>query len=137
MTAESHFLAFDPAQDFKLLFLAFVLPLVGYVIQIAVGKRLPRQGDWLLTGGLFATASITVLMFAKSLWAAYHGLEFRHHSGDEAGLWFHWFYSSDELANGVANVSAAIFYDPLGAAMLMVVGVVSFCVHLFSIGYMH
>jgi NADH-quinone oxidoreductase subunit L len=137
MTAESHFLAFDPAQDFKLLFLAFVLPLVGYVIQISVGKRLPRQGDWLLTGGLFATASITVLMFAKSLWAAYHGQEFRHHSGDEAGLWFHWFYSSDTIANGVSNVSAAIFYDPLGAAMLMVVGVVSFCVHLFSIGYMH
>jgi hypothetical protein len=59
------------------------------------------------------------------LWAAYHGEEFRHHSGDEAGLWFHWLYSSEAVANGVPNVSAAIFYDPLGAAMLMVVGVVS------------
>ena len=137
MTPESHILAFDPGQDFKLLFLAFALPLVGYVIQIFFGKKLPRQGDWLLTSGLFVTASITVLMFAKSLWAAYHGEEFRHHSGDEAGLWFHWFYSSDTVANGIPNVSAAIFYDPLGAAMLMVVGVVSFCVHLFSIGYMH
>ncbi|MCC7014368.1 MAG: NADH-quinone oxidoreductase subunit L [Planctomycetes bacterium] len=137
MSPESHFLAFDPAQDFKLLFLALVIPLVGYVIQIFLGKRLPRQGDWLLTAGLFLTASITVLMFAKSLWAAYHGQEFRHHSGDEAGLWFHWLYSSAAVANGTPNVSAAIFYDPLGAAMLMVVGVVSFCVHLFSIGYMH
>jgi NADH:ubiquinone oxidoreductase subunit 5 (subunit L)/multisubunit Na+/H+ antiporter MnhA subunit len=32
---------------------------------------------------------------------------------------------------------AGILYDPLGAAMLAVVGIVSFCVHLFSIGYMH
>ena len=130
------FLQFDPAQDYRLLFLALALPVVGYLIQIFFGKKLPRQGDWLLISGMFVTMCITVLMFAKSMYAAYNGIEFSHHSGDEAGMWFHWLYSSAEAAGGTPNVSAAIFYDPLGAAMLMAVGVVSFCVHLFSSGYM-
>ena len=132
-----HWLEFDPQTDFHLLFAALMLPLVGYVIQIFTGRKLPRQGDWLLTGGMFVSMSITVLMFAKSLYAAYHGVEFRHHSGDESGLWFNWLFSGADVATGTHTVRAAIFYDPLGAAMLMVVGVVSFCVHLFSIGYMH
>ena len=130
------FLQFDPAQDFKLLGLALALPVVGYLIQIFFGRHLPRKGDWMLIGGMFVTMCITVLMFAKSLYAAYHGQEFLHHSGEELGWWFHWLYSSEAAAGGTANLSAALLYDPLGAAMLMVVGVVSFCVHLFSSGYM-
>lgn len=130
------FLQFDPAQDFKLLALALALPVTGYLIQIFFGKHLPRKGDWMLIGGMFVTMCITVLMFAKSLYAAYKGIEFTHHSGEELGWWFHWLYSSPEAAGATSNLSAALFYDPLGAAMLMVVGVVSFCVHLFSSGYM-
>jgi NADH-quinone oxidoreductase subunit L len=130
-----HWLEFK-STDFSWLLAALLTPLVGYVIQIFLGKRLPRRGDWLLTAGMFFSMSVTVVMFAKSLYAAYHGQEFRHHSGHEAGMWFHWLFSSDAAAVGQKNVSAAIYYDPLGAAMLMVVGVVSFCVHLFSIGYM-
>jgi len=130
------FLEFNPAQDFRLLLLALFLPLAGYVIQIFVGRHLPRRGDWLLIGGMFVTMCITVLMFAKSLYAAYHGVEFRWHSGDDANLWFHWLYSSAQAAGGTENMVAGIFYDPLGAAMLAAVGVVSFCIHLFSSGYM-
>lgn len=129
------FLKFDPQVDFRLLLLALFLPLVGYVAQLTFGRRLPRKGDWMLIGGMFVTMCITVLMFAKSLYAAYHGIEFSHHSS-EAGLVFNWLYSSAAAAGGTENVVAAVFYDPLGAAMLMVVGVVSFCVHLFSSGYM-
>src|SRR5688572_12151625 len=130
-----HWLEFK-ATDYHWLLAALITPLCGYVINLFLGKRLPRNGDWLLTAGMFFSMSVTVVMFAKSLYAAYHGLEFRHHSGHEAGMWFHWFYSSAAAAGSQANVSAAIYYDPLGAAMLMVVGIVSFCVHLFSMGYM-
>jgi NADH-quinone oxidoreductase subunit L len=129
-------LEFDPQVDFHLLFAALILPLVGYVAQIFLGRRLPR-GDWILTGGLFATMCITLYMLAKALAAAYRGESFLHHSGEEAGLWFHWLFSSEAAAGASANVSAAILYDVLGAAMLAAVGVVSFFVHLFSIGYMH
>ncbi len=130
------FLEFRPAQDFPLLLLALFLPLAGYVVQIFFGRKLPRQGDWMLIGAMFVTMAISLLMLAKSLWAAWHGRAFLHHSGDEAGLWFQWLYSSAQAAGGTENVSAGILFDPLGAAMLAVVGVVSFCVHLFSSGYM-
>jgi NADH-quinone oxidoreductase subunit L len=131
-----HFLEFDPHRDFALLLAALLIPLAGYVVNLFAGRRLPRGGDWLLTGGMFVSMCITVLMFAKSLFAAHHGLEFRHDSADH-GYAFHWFFSSDAAAGATRNVVASIYYDPLGAAMLMVVGVVSFLVHLFSIGYMH
>ena len=131
-----HFLEFDPRTDFRLLLAALFLPLAGYLVQIFLGRKLPRQGDWLLTAGMFATMCITVYLFAKSLYAGYHGTPFQHHSGDEAGLTFRWFFW-DEAARGVAaNVVASLYYDNLGAAMLAVVGVVSFFVHLFSTGYM-
>ena len=130
-------LTFDPQTDFGLLFAAWMAPLAGYVIQIFFGRHLPRKGDWLLTGGMGFTALVTVYMAAKAIHAAYAGIPFFHHSGHDAGLWFHWLYSSAEAAGGTPNVSVGLLYDPLGAAMLAVVGVVSFCVHLFSIGYMH
>jgi NADH-quinone oxidoreductase subunit L len=130
------FLRFDPDTDFQLLLAALLSPLVLYVVQIFVGRHLPRRGDWLLTGGMFATMCITVYMAAKAIWAGYHGVPFRHHSGDEIGMSFHWLYSSDEAAGKTPNVVASIFYDSLGAAMLAVVGIVSFFVHLFSTGYM-
>jgi NADH-quinone oxidoreductase subunit L len=130
-------LNFDPAADFRLLFLALIAPIVGYVVQIFLGRFLPRKGDWLLTGGMGFTAVVTVMMAAKAIAAAYAGEEFFFHSGEDAGYWFHWLYSSPEAAGETANLAVGLMYDPLGAAMLAVVGVVSFCVHLFSIGYMH
>ncbi len=129
-------LHFDPQTDFKLLLAAPLIPLLGYVLQIFFGRVLPRKGDWLLTGGMFATMCITVYMLAKAIYASVHDIPFQHHSGDEIGLSFHWLYSSDKAAGSTPNVVAAIFYDSLGAAMLAVVGVVSFFVHLFSTGYM-
>jgi len=130
-------LHFDPQTDFQLLLIALFTPLVGYVLQLSFGRHLPRKGDWLLIGGMGVTMCITVYMAAKAISAAYAGEEFFHHSGREAGLWFHWLYSSAERAGETANLSVGILYDPLGAAMLAVVGVVSFFVHLFSVGYMH
>ena len=131
-------LTFDPQTDFSLLLAAWLAPLIGYLIQIFFGRYLPRKGDWLLTGGMAFTAVITVYMAAKAISAAYAGTPFFHHSGHDAGMWFNWLYS-EPMTDGAKspNVSVGLLYDPLGAAMLAVVGVVSFCVHLFSIGYMH
>jgi len=130
-------LTFHPQTDFGLLFAALMAPLVGYVIQIFFGRHLPRKGDWLLVGGMGFTAVVTVYMAAKAIAAAYAGEPFFHHSGTDANLWFHWLYSSSEAAGTSPNLSVGLLYDPLGAAMLAVVGIVSFCVHLFSVGYMH
>ena len=78
-------LEFDPATDFKLLLAVPLIPLVGYVVQIFLGRRLPRKGDWMLTSGMFAVMAITVFLAAKAIATAYRGEEFFHHSS-EAGL---------------------------------------------------
>jgi len=117
--------------DYKLLLAVPLIPLLGYVVNIFFGRKLPRQGDWLLTGGMFAVMCITVYMFFKFVGAG--GF---HESVAEGGPAYGWLYS---LGHGKAdglNVVAGILYDPLGAAMLAAVGVVSFFIHLFSMGYM-
>ena len=124
------FLQFNPETDYKLLLAVPLIPVLGYVLQIFFGKQLKR-GDILLTAGMFTSMCIALLMFAKALNAAYAGEVFLHESVKEWGGWG-WLYQSEP---GV-NLVAGIFYDPLGAAMLAVVTVVSFCVHLFSTGYM-
>ena len=136
------FLHFDPATDFKLLLAVPLIPLAGYLIQIFFGRFLPRKGDWLLTIGMFVTMMITLLMLAKALYHAYSGggdhgpaEAFWHHSS-EAGMTWSWLFQSGEAPDSPLNLTVGLLYDGLGAAMLAVVGVVSFFVHLFSMGYM-
>src|SRR5262245_48777237 len=122
-------LDFQPAVDFGLLLAVLGIPLVGYVLQIFLRRRLPH-GDKLLTAGMFVVMVLTVYLGAKGLHAAYAGKTFFHHSS-EAGLEFGWLYTPG-TEHGAQNLLMGILYDPLAAAMLAVVGIVSFCVHLFS-----
>ncbi len=119
--------------DYNLLLAVPLIPLMGYVVQIFFGKFLPRKGDWLMTLGMFVVMCITIYMFAKAVTA--HG-GFFHESLAEGGPTFGWLYQSADKEASL-NLVAGILYEPLGAALLMVVGVVSFFVHLFSMGYMH
>ncbi|MEX1025811.1 MAG: NADH-quinone oxidoreductase subunit L [Planctomycetota bacterium] len=128
-------LAFDPNIDFWLLLAVPLIPFVGYLLQIAFRKRWP-WGDVALTGGMFVAMCITVLMAAKAIYAAKHGLPFAWSSKD-FGIQFEWLYSNERVGRTVQNIVAGVYFDSLGAAMLAVVGIVSFCVHLFSRGYMH
>ena len=50
---------FNPALDFKLLLAVPLIPLVGYVLQIFLRRKLPH-GDKLLTAGMFVVMCITV-----------------------------------------------------------------------------
>jgi len=120
--------------DWNLLLAVPAIPLAAYVLQIFLGKRLPGKGDWLPTAGMFVVMCITVRMLFVALGAAGHG-PFFHESVREGGPVFGWFYQAAEKDPSL-NLVAGILYDGLGAAMLAVVGVVSFFVHLFSIGYM-
>ena len=64
-------LRFDPTIDWTLLLIVLAIPLAGFVVNVFVGRSLPRKGDWLLTGGMFVSMAITVYLFAKAL----------HHAG--------------------------------------------------------
>ena len=141
ITQSEFFTSLTDAQ-WKLLLIVPLIPLLGYVVQIfshCVFKvKLPRQGDWLLTGGMFAVMCITVYMFFVArghALAAPDGQAFMAESWRD-GFLFKWFYASSEKATGL-NMVAGMMYDGLGAAMLAVVGIVSFFVHLFATGYMH
>jgi len=129
-------LRFDPTLDWKLLLAVLAIPLVGYVVNIFVGRSLPRKGDWLLTGGMFVVMAITLWMAAKAIAAGFAGEEFFHQSRED-GVAYSWLYQTAKSADSPQNLTVGILYDNLGAALLAVVGVVSFFVHLFSIGYMH
>jgi NADH-quinone oxidoreductase subunit L len=123
---------FNPELDYQLLLAVPLIPLIGYVVQIFFGRYLPRRGDWLMTGGMFVVMCITVFLFAKAVTA---DGPFFHESVKEGGPAYGWLYQSSEKLPGF-NLVAGILYDPLGAAMLAVVGIVCFFVHLFSVGYM-
>jgi len=117
-----------------------LIPLVGYVVQIGFRKRLP-WGDKLLTGGMFAVMCKGVDEALRMILHAYghagdHGPGNLVSESADEGMVFGWLYGTDVVAT-TKNVVAGLIYDPLSAAMLAVVGIVSFCVHLFSQGYMH
>src|SRR5688572_5730816 len=113
--------------DYKLLLAVLAIPLVGSVINVFVGRHLPRRGDWLLSGGRFLVMCITVYLFAK---VATGAGGFFHESVKESGPSYGWLYHEGAKPSHL-NIVAGILYDPLGATMLAVVGIVSFFVHLF------
>src|SRR5688572_20225677 len=51
-----------------LLALVVVLaPLVGFLVQSAASRRLPRQGDWLTIAGIGASLVASLVIFARVL----------------------------------------------------------------------
>ena len=152
----------------KLALVILVLPLIGFVIQIFFGKRIPplkRQGDWIPT--LFIAGSLGIACYMTFLLLAGHfEQENKEHHGVEAQRWYPLLatdaqgqaLSSDERSwmhvghaspggEGAPGGAAAapvgfhldfgIQVDNLTIVMLFVVTLVSFLVHLFSMGYMH
>jgi len=97
-------------------------PLVGFVVQYFFGRRLPRQGDWLTVGaiGISLGCSISILL-----------------SGGDFHEPFRWSIEWMNPGASASGWSVGITIDGLTAVMLFVVTLVSFLVHVFSMGYMH
>ena len=100
------------------------LPLLSFFINIAVGKRLPRKGDWLCLGTIAVALAMSIGIFYE-VFRAYDP-NFRYH------VVFPWITVGDR-----ALLNTGILIDNVTAVMLLVVTIVSTLVHLFSIGYMH
>ncbi len=104
--------------------LILCLPLIAFVIQIAVGRRLPRQGDFISIGAIFAGLLLAVRLFARTI------------LGDGgAALPFVWEFEYIRL--GSFQIMMGMWVDQLTVCMLVVVTLVSSMVHLYSVGYMH
>lgn len=98
-----------------------LLPLLGFLLLIFFGKRLPRQGDWLGTGLI----SISLLLSIYLLITKITG-----HADEVFNQTFSW------VLVGSMNVEIGFLIDNLTVVMLVVVTLISTLVHLFSMGYM-
>ena len=101
-----------------------LLPLASFFINIAVGKRLPRKGDWLSLATILAGLVMSVGIFLE-VFRAYDP-NFKYHVVTP------WLAVGDRF-----TLNVGILVDNVTAVMLLVVTGVSTLVHLFSIGYMH
>ncbi|WP_138429152.1 NADH-quinone oxidoreductase subunit L [Fodinibius saliphilus] len=98
-----------------------VLPLLGFILLIFFGKRLPRKGDWLASGFLITAFVLSLTLLISKLTA---------HQEESFIQTYEW------LVIGSQSINFGIAIDNLAAVMLVVVTLVSSLVHLFSIGYM-
>jgi NADH-quinone oxidoreductase subunit L len=100
------------------------LPLLSFFINIAVGKRLPRKGDWVSLATIATCLAMSIGIFYE-VFRAYDP-NFKYH------VVLPWMAVGDR-----AVFNTGILIDNLTAVMLLVVTGVSALVHLFSVGYMH
>ncbi len=100
------------------------LPLLSFFINIAVGKRLPRKGDWVSLATIATCLAMSIGIFYE-VFRAYDP-NFKYH------VVLPWVSVGDR-----AVFNTGILIDNLTAVMLLVVTGVSALVHLFSVGYMH
>ena len=104
-----------------------LLPLIGFVLMMFFGKKLPRQGDWLET--LLITTGLLL-----SLIVLYQKLMYHHDA--TLSLNFTWVDFHDVPGIGPLKIVLGFGVDNLAAIMLVVVTLISTLVHFFSIGYM-
>ena len=111
-----------------------LLPLAAFLIQIFIGKRLPRQGDWVSILAIVTTLALSIHMFTSMI------LRYVSALGDEelleaAANWkeeisFKW------LDMGSFSIELGILLDNVTVIMLLVVTLISTCTHIFSTKYL-
>jgi len=101
-----------------------LLPLLAFVVQVFIGGRLPRKGDWVSTGAIFAAFALSLIY----LFDAFSNYQPNYVIAERTWDWFSF---------GSVNIRFGFFIDNLTAVMLFVVTLVSSLVHLYSMGYMH
>lgn len=107
----------------NLIYLIPLLPLIGFVLNGAFNKSMPRN-----LAGIIASGSVFISFIISC------GLFFQLKSGTLSAITvdlFNW------ISVGDLNLSFSFFVDQLSAVMLLVVTGVGFLIHVYSIGYMY
>ena len=98
-----------------------LLPFVSFLTALAIGNRLPKGGA---LAGITATGGSLLIAIATAVAVA----EGRVYTATI----YTWAHGLD-----VADLTFGVLIDPLSAMMLVIVTLVSFLVHIFSLGYMN
>lgn len=114
------------------------LPLLSFILLLAFGKRLPRNGDYIANGILFIALLLSfVVMFVKFGIVNDPIAGFPDAPIQSNTTWVD--FKSNITVFGTViplKVELGIMIDNLTGVMLVVVTLISFLVHFFSIGYM-
>jgi NADH-quinone oxidoreductase subunit L len=98
-------------------------PVIGLLLNIIIGGRLPERGiGWLASAAAFASFIVSVLL-AYSVWAG-HG----HGESVFLAQWMH---------IGALQLDWTFRVDSLSTTMMLVVSGVGTLIHIYAIGYMH
>ena len=111
--------------------LIVALPLAGFVITAAIGRRLGKQAHWIPVGAVVLSwlAAMAVVVAALTNQAPFA------ENGYGVTLW-QWIPAPG--VNGAPDfvINAGFFVDHLTAVLLIVVTTIGMLVHVYSIGYM-
>ncbi len=109
--------------------IALLLPLVSFVFLIFTNKKLPREGDFIAAGAVGVSLILSLYIFFQVVVGEYNP--------DYSLTWnFTWIDFGDVPGVGPLQIKMGILIDNLTAIMLVVVNLISFLVHVFSMGYM-
>ena len=111
------------------LWLAPVLPLLGAFINGAFGLKIQRRY------GEKPISALAVLMLGLSFFiAVYYFLQLLSRTPEQRQMLCYLF---DWIRVGNLTIPMAFWYDPLSAAMTVMITFVGTLIHVYSIGYMH
>ncbi|MCH6576112.1 MAG: NADH-quinone oxidoreductase subunit L, partial [Bacteroidetes bacterium] len=99
------------------------LPLFAFGINILVGKRLPRKGDWISIAAILASFSLALAIFTYMLFVRY-----------DPTFSVEWKWTWISLKG--FEIELGILVDNLTIMMAFIVTLVSALVHIYSISYM-
>ncbi len=98
-----------------------LLPLISFIVILAFGRQLPMQGAIPGVVATFISLVLSVVVFiVVGQGYTYNEDIYTWVAGDE-----------------VIELSFGILIDPLSSLMLVIVALIAFLVHLFSVGYMN
>ncbi|MCL9815107.1 NADH-quinone oxidoreductase subunit L [Natranaeroarchaeum aerophilus] len=97
-----------------------LLPFVSFLLALTAGKYMPKRGA---IGGIVATGGSLLL----SIWA------FIAVAGGQQHQETYWVWTD----SAPVDLTFGILIDPLSSLMLVIVSLVAFLVHIFSLGYMN
>ncbi len=101
--------------------LIILLPLLGFVINASLGRRLPKNvSGGLATGLMFLAFGVSAAAFWQMI----------GHGPITEALY-------DWIPSGDLQIPFALRLDPLSGVMILVVTGIGSLIHLYSIGYMH
>ncbi len=115
--------------DMQQAWLLTVIPLFVFVVVSLFGKRIPRQGDWIVALAGFACFAISI-MFIIDFQSYFQNSDFQ--PGNNNQYSFEWINIPNYLL-----IEYSTFVDAITIVMLFVVSLVGLMVILYSIGYMH